>query len=69
MKVGDLVELQSGVQHVSRFLKPGTLGIVIAIFEPQMIFENQSLATAQVMFGNDIVGCHRRELEVISESR
>ena len=69
MKVGDLVELQYGVQHVSGFLKPGALGLVIAIEEPQMIFENQPLATAQVMFGNETVGCHRRELEVISESR
>ena len=69
MKVGDLVELQSGVQHVSGFFKPGVLGIVIAIEEPQMIFENQPLATAQVMFGNETVGCHRRELEVISEGR
>ena len=69
MKVGDLVELQYGVQHVSGFLKPGALGLVIAIEEPQMIFENQPLATAQVMFGNEKVGCHRRELEVINESR
>jgi len=69
VKVGDLVELQSGVQHVSGFFKPGVLGIVIAILKPQMIFENQPLATAQVMFGSEIVGCHRRELEVIGESR
>ena len=69
MKVGDLVQLQSGVQHTSGFLKPGIHGIVIAIHEPQMIFENQPLATAQVMFGNETVGCHRRELEVVSEGR
>ena len=69
MKVGDLVELQSGVQHVSGFLKPGTLGLVIAIEEPQMIFENQPLAIAQIVFGSETVGCHRRELKVVSENR
>ena len=69
MKVGDLIELQSGVQHVSGFLKPGALGIIIAIEEPQMIFENQPLATVQAMFGSEIVGCHRKELEVISANR
>ena len=69
MKVGDLVQLQSGVQHISGFLKPGIRGIVIAMHEPQMIFEDQPLATAQVMFGNETVGCHRRELEIVNASR
>ena len=69
MKIGDLVELQSGIQHTSGFLKPGALGIVIEIEKSQMIFENQPLATAQVIFGNEKVGCHRRELEIINESR
>ena len=69
MKPGDLVELQYGIQHVSGFLRPGAVGIVIAIEEPQMIFKDLPLATAQVMFGNETVGCHRRELEVISEGR
>jgi hypothetical protein len=69
VKVGDLVELQSPVLHVSGFLKPGIVGIVIVIDEPQIIFDDESLATAQVIFGNEKVGCHRRELEIINESR
>jgi len=67
LKVGDLIELQSGVQHVSGFLKPGALGIIIAIEKPQMIFENQPLATAQVMFGSEIVGLHRCEMGILNE--
>ena len=69
MKIGDLVELQSAVLHVSGFLKPGAVGIIIAIDEPQIIFDDESLAAAQVMFGNEKVGCHRMELEIVSENR
>jgi len=61
MKAGDLVELQSKIHHVSGVYKPGEVGIVIVI-DDRVAHER-----VEVMFGNEAVGCHRRELENVSK--
>ena len=63
MKAGDLVELRSKIYHVSGVYKSGAVGIIIA-FDERVAHER-----VEVMFGNKAVGCRRRHLEVISESR
>ena len=63
MKAGDLVELRSKIYHISGVYRSGAVGIIIAIDE-RVAHER-----VEVMFGTLKVGCHSRELEVISESR
>ena len=63
MKAGDLVGLRSKIHHVSGVYKSGTVGIIIAI-DDRVAHER-----VEVMFGNEAVGCHPRELEVMGESR
>ena len=63
MQSGDLVALRAKIHHVSGVYKPGSVGIIITI-DDRVAHER-----VEVMFGNEAVGCHRRELEIIGEGR
>lgn len=58
MKVGDLVELQKNIYHVSGLCVAGTIGILVRA-RPHHI---------EVRFADKAVWCHFEELEIISES-
>ena len=58
MKVGDLVELRSKIHHASGVYRSGTIGMIVMIDKH-----------IQVIFGDEVVGCHWRELGVVDESR
>ena len=63
MKVGDLVELRAQIHHVSGVYCPGAIGVIVAI-DNRVAHDR-----IEVMLENEAVGCHRRELEMINESR